>query len=45
MISELFAFAIWWNTIQNYPGFVDAFGYLYGLAAASFAVEAFKKLN
>jgi hypothetical protein len=45
MISELFVIVIWWNALQNYPGLLDSFGYLYGLAAASFAVQAIDRLK
>jgi hypothetical protein len=45
MISELFVIVIWWNALQNYPGLLDSFGYLYGLAGASFAVQAIDRLK
>jgi hypothetical protein len=45
MISELFALALWWHTLQNLPGLLDAIGYLYGLAAASFALELVNRVE
>ena len=40
MISALLTIGIWWHVIQGYPGLLEAVGYLYGLLAASFAIEA-----
>ena len=40
MISDLLTIGIWWHVIQTYPGLLEAVGYLYGLLAASFTIEA-----
>ena len=40
MISSLFTIGIWWHAIQSYPGLLEALGYVYGLLAASFTLEA-----
>lgn len=42
MISDLFAIVVWWNAVQNYPAFLDALGYFYGIVAAAFALEVFE---
>jgi hypothetical protein len=40
MISELLTLGIWWHAIQSYPGLLEAIGYVYGILAASFMLEA-----
>jgi hypothetical protein len=40
MISDLLTLGIWWHTVQTYPGLLEAIGYVYGILAASFTLEA-----
>ena len=39
MISSLLTIGIWWHAIQNYPGLLEAIGYVYGILAASFTLD------
>ena len=41
MISDLLTIGILWHAIQSFPGFLETVGYLFGMLAASFTLEAY----
>jgi len=41
MISGLLSIGILWYTIQTFPGFLETVGYLFGMLAALFMLEAY----
>lgn len=41
MISDLLTIGILWHAIQTFPGFLETVGYLFGMLAASFTLEAY----
>ena len=40
MIVDLLTIGIWWHAIQTYPGLLEAVGYVFGILAACFTIEA-----
>jgi len=40
MIADLLTIAMWWHAVQTYPGLFEAVGYVYGILAACFTLEA-----
>jgi hypothetical protein len=41
MISGLLTIGILWHAIQSFPGFLETVGYLFGMLAAAFTLEAY----